>query len=567
MNKKNKENLMKFNFIFFTITILALSGFGQAALSTTKNDTRNKPVKEILSRMVHAKRQNSSFALITPGDISKLSPAEQKALELSDNPCNTVVSISFEQSVNGSLTSADCRLEDGSYGDFYSFNGAAGQKITVSLNSDAFDAYLGLASEDETFIIEDDDGGGGTNSRIVATLPTTGLYFILANSSSPNEFGNYTLLLSSGTPPPCSYSLNTPGSTIPATGGTFTFTINTQAGCQWIAVSTSSFITTDSLGVSSGTISYTVSANTISNMRSGAIIVRGQTFTINQAAANSPLLRKTRFDYDGDGKSDLSVFRPSTGGWYLQNSSSGFSAVAFGAATDRIVPEDYDGDGRTDIAVYRDGLWYILKSSDSKFLGVAFGSPTDIPAPADFDGDGRAELTVYRPSSGSWYSFNLVNNAFTSVKFGASEDKPVVADYDGDGRADYAVYRPSSGRWYILQSQAGFIDVAFGISTDKAVPADYDGDGKTDIAVYRNGNWYIIKSSNSAILGVAFGAPTDVPATADYNGDGKAEVAVYRPSSGSWYVLNLTNNAFSGIQFGASGDIPTQNAFVFQVDN
>ena len=566
MNKKNKDNLMKFNFIFFTISILALSVFGQATLSTTKNDTRNKPVKEILSRIVQSQRKNTPFTLITPGDISNLSPAEQKALQSSDNPCDTVVSISFEQSVSGSLTSTDCRLDDGSYADFYSFNGAAGQKITVSLNSDAFDAYLGLASEDETFIIEDDDGGGGTNSRIVATLPTNGLYFILANSSSPDEFGNYTLLLSSGIPPPCSYSLNTPGSTISATGGTFTFTINTQAGCQWIAVSTSSFITTDSLGVSSGTISYTVSANTSNNTRSGAIIVRGQTFIINQAAA-SPLLRRTKFDYDGDGKSDLSVFRPSTGSWYLQNSTSGFSGIAFGAAGDRIVPEDYDGDGKTDIAVYRDGLWYILKSSDSKFLGVAFGSATDIPAPADFDGDGRAELAVYRPSSGSWYSFNLVNNAFTGVKFGASGDKPVVGDYDVDGRADYAVYRLSSGRWYILQSQAGFNDVAFGNSTDKPVPADYDGDGKTDIAVYRNGIWYILKSSSSAVLGVAFGAATDMPATADYNGDGKAEVAIYRPSSGSWYVLNLTNNAFSGIQFGASEDIPTQNAFVFQVDN
>jgi hypothetical protein len=39
-------------------------------------------------------------------------------------------------------------------------------------------------------------------------------------------------------------------------------------------------------------------------------------------------------DYDGDGRADIAVFRPSTGVWYLLRSSAGFTGVQFGTAND-----------------------------------------------------------------------------------------------------------------------------------------------------------------------------------------------------------------------------------------
>jgi uncharacterized delta-60 repeat protein len=265
--------------------------------------------------------------------------------------------------------------------------------------------------------------------------------------------------------------------------------------------------------------------------------------------------QRALFDFDGDGKADVSVFRPADGVWYLNLSNQGFTAVQFGAANDKLAPADYDGDGKTDIAVFRGNTWYLLRSQ-AGFAAYQFGASGDIPQPADFDGDGKAELAVFRPSDGTWYTLNLITNQFNGVQFGTNGDKPVVGDYDGDGKADYAVFRPSDGTWYLLRSQQGFTGVQFGISTDKPVVGDYDGDGKSDLAVYRDGVWYQLRSSQGFVA-VQFGIQSDLPAPADYDGDGKTDLAVYRDNT--WYLLQSTNG-FTGLQFGAIGDKPVPNS-------
>jgi subtilisin family serine protease len=277
--------------------------------------------------------------------------------------------------------------------------------------------------------------------------------------------------------------------------------------------------------------------------------------------------RRAQFDYDGDGKADVSVFRPATGSWYISGSANGaFSSQQFGIATDAPASADFDGDGKTDIAVFRAALgsWYILNSSTGNFSAAAFGSNGDLPVPADYDGDGKTDVAVYRPSNGYWYVTRSSNNAVVSQQHGTAEDKPTLGDFDGDGKADFAVFRPSNGYWYRLNSSNNqFIANQFGTSEDKAVPADFDGDTKTDLAVFRpsNGYWYIIQSSTDSFTATQFGTAEDKPAPADFDGDGKTDPAVFRPSSGTWYLLRTTAG-FTGAQFGASGDVPTPNAFV-----
>ena len=140
----------------------------------------------------------------------------------------------------------------------------------------------------------------------------------------------------------------------------------------------------------------------------------------------TPVVR-SRADFDGDGKSDLSVFRPSEGNWYYNASTQGFTGVHFGATDDIPTPGDYDGDGKADLSVFRpsNGNWYRINSSDGSAVGINFGLDGDIPQAGDFDGDGLDDLAVFRPSDGNWYWKNSSNGVENGFHFGQNGDIPV----------------------------------------------------------------------------------------------------------------------------------------------
>jgi putative transposon-encoded protein len=255
-------------------------------------------------------------------------------------------------------------------------------------------------------------------------------------------------------------------------------------------------------------------------------------------------------DFDGNGRDDLVVFRPSNGNWYAANlttapySSTVHNVVThFGARGDIPVPADYNGDGLTDYAVFRpsSGNWHFLNGTT-----VHFGARGDVPVPGFYLDDNTLSLAVFRPSSGNWFIRGL-----PTVHWGARGDLAAPADFNGDGKEDIIVYRPSSGVWHDRDDSR--YTTQWGEPHDIPVPGNYgaDGDSPTthlDAATFRpsNGTWY-----EQGAVRDQFGTEGDVPVPLDYYGNCSSALVVFRPSSGTWYVAGTGK-----LRWGTNGDIP-----------
>jgi hypothetical protein len=192
-------------------------------------------------------------------------------------------------------------------------------------------------------------------------------------------------------------------------------------------------------------------------------------------------------DYDGDRKTDVAVFRPSTGTWFMHLSSGGDTAVTYGGITGDIpVPGDYSGDGVADVAIYRPSasgsIFYVHPTNGLMFglsdTATGWGTAGDIPVIGDYDGDTHTDIAIFRPSTGLWAIHNSSGAANTMITYGGvGGDVPVAADYDGDGKTDIAVFRPSVGGWYEHRSGGvnGPVDTAltYGLPTDTVLQLPY----------------------------------------------------------------------------------------------
>lgn len=292
----------------------------------------------------------------------------------------------------------------------------------------------------------------------------------------------------------------------------------------------------------------------------------------------SPTTRRSDFDFDGDHKADIAVYRDGAtlgapSWWYvLRSSNNTFQAEQFGASGDKPMPVDFNGDGKADFAVWRptNGTWYTSLDPAINYGAFRWGQNGDVPMPGDFDGDSKADYVVYRPSNSTWYVLRSSDFGFQEQEFGTGTAKPVLGDFDGDGKNDFAFYLPGATEqtdsfWNVIRSSTGGIwGTNFGHGDDRPVPGDYDGDGKTNFAVFRTSvsTWYTNLNPANNYGGAKWGTNGDVPVPADYDGDGLTDIAVFRPSNSTWYILRSTTGTPLGQQWGVSSDRPVPSAFI-----
>ncbi len=266
-------------------------------------------------------------------------------------------------------------------------------------------------------------------------------------------------------------------------------------------------------------------------------------------------------DYDGDGKSDLTVFGRQLGTgtdtgavlWHIYLSESGdyIGNRSFGHDSSTPVEGDFNGDGKTDMAVFNNnGSWYVSYDFGRSAKEYKFGNMDSIPITADFDGDGKTDCAVYQAransqmySAGTWYILNSGSGKLTSFVWGNESYLPAAADFDGDGKADPAVYNPNTGQWYVYYTQSKKSRFAFkwGNSSADYLAGDYTGAGMTELSAMASGGsgtyWYFCDKNNMGVPKEVwqFGAPGYMAVAGDWDGDGVRDLSVYK--DGRWHIL------------------------------
>ncbi len=338
-------------------------------------------------------------------------------------------------------------------------------------------------------------------------------------------------------------------------------------------------------------------------------------------------------DYDGDGKKDIFFYRPGRGAAWLarSNGNGSFTTVyAVGddgsaapngiagydllSTADQVLVFDYNGDKKDDLFLYRPGrgaAWVARSNGDGSFTAVyAVGdngpaapngiagydllSSNDQVLAFDYDGDKKDDLFLYRPGRGAaWVARSLGDGRFSAAyavgddgaaapngiagfDLLSTNDRVVAFDHNGDGRKDLFLYRPGQGAAYVAQSNPdGTFAAAYAVgdngsappngiggydllsTADQVIAFDHDGDRKEDLFLYRPGTgaaWVARSAGNgtftavyavgdngkalpNGIAGYDMLSPDDRALPLDFDGDGRIDLFTWRRGVGKTAVI------------------------------
>ena len=217
----------------------------------------------------------------------------------------------------------------------------------------------------------------------------------------------------------------------------------------------------------------------------------------------------------------IGVHRSSSGSFYRDANGNGHydglgidNFVNLGASTDLPAIGDWNGDGISDLGLFRQatGTFLLDLNGNGTWDGptidraTQFGGSNDVPVIGDWNGDGRDEIGVHRPASRLFHLDENGNgewNMFVDrlITFGNTTDIGIAGDWNGDGRDDIGVFRAGeflrdqngNGQWdgLVIDRSDGF-----GSVTDTPVIGDWNADGRDDIGVHRGSNGMFLRDTN-----------------------------------------------------------------------
>jgi hypothetical protein len=215
-------------------------------------------------------------------------------------------------------------------------------------------------------------------------------------------------------------------------------------------------------------------------------------------------------------------------------------ALRYGNPGDIPVTGDWNGSGKTQIGVYRpsDETFYLGDVNGVSEWSYHYGNPGDDPITGDWDGSGATQIGVYRPSDETFYLGDVNGLSTADYPFGNQNDVPITGDWDGSGRTQIGVYRPSDETFY-LGDVNGFAPTVetFGDSGDIPITGDWNGSGRTQIGVYRpsTATFYLQETTVSPPAPLVVTAPVTTPLPAPAPGPpGHRRVSVRLTISWTW---------------------------------
>ena len=269
------------------------------------------------------------------------------------------------------------------------------------------------------------------------------------------------------------------------------------------------------------------------------------------------------------------------------------------------------------------GAWYLIANSTGNWQGCnidhcigPFGNDDDVPFIGDWNGSGTVKLGLFDTGTKTWQldSNNSGNwqgcGADQCLNFSSSNPSgypqlPVVGNWDGSARNSVGLYQLRSsaptviiertrfgtktrviggtginGYWYLDRNGNGQLDSCtvdlcygpFGAQGDIPVVGNWDGTGAAKIGVFtpQGGTWQLDFNGNGQWDGCSidkcfgpFGQPGDIPVVGDWNGNNTAKIGVFRPATGEWFLDMNGNGQWDGCNvdrcvsgFGEPGDRP-----------